>query len=229
MPRASALRPRRSTCRRFRAGSLLHLGHEDFRGPHCRITCHHRPLVLVSPRGPILAFHPLGSFQGRDPSPWQRGSPAPVMRSTGFPCQSPIDWHPGNAEPQLGPSGCCAGFSRQPRIDTSPVQEYYEPMPVKSRTPRRACRNLAAGMVVWKVPRRHDPNMVDDAQVRKALEAVLDPELNRNLIELGMVREVQIASGHVGVTVALTTPSCPLTDQIETDVKRAVMALPGVE
>jgi len=71
--------------------------------------------------------------------------------------------------------------------------------------------------------------MVDDAQVRKALEAVLDPELNRNLIELGMVREVQIASGHVGVTVALTTPSCPLTDQIETDVKRAVMALPGVE
>ena len=71
--------------------------------------------------------------------------------------------------------------------------------------------------------------MVDDAQVRKALEAVIDPELNRNLIELGMVKEVQIEDGRIDVTVALTTPACPLTNQIEADVKREVMALPGVK
>ena len=70
--------------------------------------------------------------------------------------------------------------------------------------------------------------MVDDAQVRKALEAVIDPELNRNLVELGMVREVQIEDGRVGVTVALTTPTCPLSSQIEDDVRREVMSLPGV-
>lgn len=71
--------------------------------------------------------------------------------------------------------------------------------------------------------------MVDDAQVRKALEAVIDPELKRNLIELGMVKEVQISDGRISVTVALTTPACPLKSQIETDVRREVMSLPGVK
>lgn len=70
--------------------------------------------------------------------------------------------------------------------------------------------------------------MADDAQVRKALEAVIDPELKRNLVELGMVKEIQIEDGRVGVTVALTTPACPLSSQIEDDVRREVLALPGV-
>jgi Mrp family chromosome partitioning ATPase len=71
--------------------------------------------------------------------------------------------------------------------------------------------------------------MVDGAQVRKALEAVIDPELKRNLIELGMIRDVQIADGIVRVTVALTTPACPLKNQIENDVRRELMSLPDVE
>ena len=70
--------------------------------------------------------------------------------------------------------------------------------------------------------------MADDAQVRKALEAVIDPELKRNLVELGMVKDIQIQDGRVGVTVALTTPACPLSSQIEDDVRREVMDLPGV-
>ncbi len=70
--------------------------------------------------------------------------------------------------------------------------------------------------------------MVDVAQVRKALEAVVDPELNRNLVDLGMVKDVLIEGGKVEVTIALTTPACPLKGQIEADVKRTLMRLPGV-
>lgn len=71
--------------------------------------------------------------------------------------------------------------------------------------------------------------MVDVAQVRKALEAVMDPEINRNLVELGMVKDILVEDGKVEVTVALTTPACPLKDRIETDVKGALLRLPGVD
>jgi len=70
--------------------------------------------------------------------------------------------------------------------------------------------------------------LVDDAQVRKALEAVMDPELNRNLVELGMVKDVLVQDGRVEVTVASTTPTCPLKGRIEADVKDALKRLPGV-
>lgn len=70
--------------------------------------------------------------------------------------------------------------------------------------------------------------MVDAAQVTKALEAVMDPELNRNLVELGMVKDIQVADRKVEVTIALTTPACPLKSRIEEDVRSAIMGLPEV-
>jgi Mrp family chromosome partitioning ATPase len=68
-----------------------------------------------------------------------------------------------------------------------------------------------------------------EAQIRKALEGVMDPELNKSLIELGMVPEVAINKDRVDITLALTTLGCPLKDQIVEDVKRAVGALEGVK
>jgi Mrp family chromosome partitioning ATPase len=56
----------------------------------------------------------------------------------------------------------------------------------------------------------------------------MDPELHRSLVELGMVREVQIEEGMVHITLALTTLGCPLRGQIVSDVKEAVGALEGV-
>jgi ATP-binding protein involved in chromosome partitioning len=71
--------------------------------------------------------------------------------------------------------------------------------------------------------------MVTESAVRKALEGVMDPELHKSLIELGMVRQVRIDRGRVDLTLALTTLGCPLKDQIVGDVKVAVGALEGVE
>ena len=71
--------------------------------------------------------------------------------------------------------------------------------------------------------------MATEANVRKALEGVMDPELHKSLVELGMVREVWIIEGSVGVTLALTTLGCPLKEQIVGDVKKAVGALEGVK
>lgn len=71
--------------------------------------------------------------------------------------------------------------------------------------------------------------MVTETAVRQALEGVMDPELHKSLIELGMVRRVRIQKNRVKISLALTTLGCPLRDQIVEDVKRAVGALEGVE
>ena len=66
-------------------------------------------------------------------------------------------------------------------------------------------------------------------QILKALEAVIDPELRRSIVELGMVRAIeQPAEGTVDVTVSLTTPGCPIRNHFETAVRSAVMSLGGV-
>ena len=71
--------------------------------------------------------------------------------------------------------------------------------------------------------------MATEAQVREALDGVMDPELHKSLIELGMVREVRIRTDQVEITLALTTLGCPLKDEIVGDVKQAVGALGGVK
>jgi ATP-binding protein involved in chromosome partitioning len=66
-------------------------------------------------------------------------------------------------------------------------------------------------------------------QVLKALEAVIDPELRRSIVELEMVRQVDIsANGVVDVTVSLTTAGCPIKGHFQTSVAEAVSALEGV-
>jgi Mrp family chromosome partitioning ATPase len=71
--------------------------------------------------------------------------------------------------------------------------------------------------------------MLDNDKVLEALARVNDPELHRSLTDLKMVRDVQVRGGKVEITIALTVPNCPLKDQIESDVRVAIAALPGVE
>lgn len=65
-------------------------------------------------------------------------------------------------------------------------------------------------------------------QVMQALRRVIDPELGRDIVSLGMVRDVQVEGDRVSLTVVLTTPACPLTERIEADIRAALQALPGV-
>lgn len=61
------------------------------------------------------------------------------------------------------------------------------------------------------------------------LRGVIDPELGSDIVDLGMVKGVEIAGdGQVGITVALTTAGCPLRAQIQKDVRARVGSLPGV-
>jgi ATP-binding protein involved in chromosome partitioning len=72
--------------------------------------------------------------------------------------------------------------------------------------------------------------MPDEQQIRAALSKVIDPELRKDIVELGMVRSIeQGAGGSVHVTVSLTTAGCPIRSHFITAVQEHVSAVEGVE
>src|SRR5215218_564371 len=65
--------------------------------------------------------------------------------------------------------------------------------------------------------------------ILEALQAVIDPELKRSVVELDMVRRIDVADGRVGVTIALTVAGCPLRASFQEQVDRALAPVEGVE
>jgi ATP-binding protein involved in chromosome partitioning len=71
--------------------------------------------------------------------------------------------------------------------------------------------------------------MLDTQSVLEVLRPVQDPELQKSLVDLNMIRNVQIEGDKVSFTLVLTTPACPLREFIVEDCQNAVKQLPGVE
>ncbi len=75
-----------------------------------------------------------------------------------------------------------------------------------------------------------DPTPPAAETVRKALRAVKDPELNLNIIDIGLVYDVEVGeAGDVVVRMTLTSPGCPAGGEIIEDVKRVASDLEGVK
>ena len=70
--------------------------------------------------------------------------------------------------------------------------------------------------------------MTDTKAIESALRGVLDPELGTDIVELGMIKGIEISDGVATIKVALTIAACPMRDQIENDVVRKVEALNGI-
>lgn len=73
------------------------------------------------------------------------------------------------------------------------------------------------------------PAQVTEEQILAALRQVQEPELGGDLVSRQMVKHVAICDGIVRCTIELTTPACPLKDQIRDEVVAAVSAVPGVK
>ena len=69
---------------------------------------------------------------------------------------------------------------------------------------------------------------ITEAQVLDALRAVMDPDLRRDIVSLGFVRNLTIEGGTVAFDVNLTTPACPVKDRLRDQSRQAVLAIPGV-
>ncbi|MCL6533574.1 MAG: Mrp/NBP35 family ATP-binding protein [Armatimonadetes bacterium] len=66
-------------------------------------------------------------------------------------------------------------------------------------------------------------------QVLDALRAIVDPDLHRDIVSLGFVKEVAICDGAVKVVIELTTPACPVKDQMKIQAEQILSSLPGVQ
>jgi ATP-binding protein involved in chromosome partitioning len=76
---------------------------------------------------------------------------------------------------------------------------------------------------------QNESSMPTQDQITDALRAVIDPELRHNIVELGMVRSIDIRDeGRVDVVVSLTTPGCPIRSHFQKAVVDSVTALDGV-
>lgn len=71
--------------------------------------------------------------------------------------------------------------------------------------------------------------MVTEAQVRKALRKVKDPEMHLDLVVLGLIYDIQIDGARVDVTMSLTSPGCPVAGELLEQARRAVEEVEGVE
>ena len=69
---------------------------------------------------------------------------------------------------------------------------------------------------------------VNEASVLAALKAVRDPDLNRDIVSLKFIKNLQIDGGRVAFSIELTTPACPVKDQMREQARAVVAAIPGV-
>ena len=68
---------------------------------------------------------------------------------------------------------------------------------------------------------------VEQAAVLEALKVVQDPDLHRDIVSLGFVKDLTIDGGRVAFTIELTTPACPVKDQMRDQARAAVLQRAG--
>ena len=65
-------------------------------------------------------------------------------------------------------------------------------------------------------------------QARLALRKVKDPDLNLNIVDLGLIYDVRVVNADVEVDMSLTSPGCPSGPEIMGDAEQKLKAIPGV-
>src|SRR5215471_12518370 len=70
--------------------------------------------------------------------------------------------------------------------------------------------------------------LLDKTRIIDGLREVLDPEIGQSIVDLNMVRDINIDGGKVKVTIALTVAHCPLAKTLQTDVEKALRKISDI-
>ncbi len=70
--------------------------------------------------------------------------------------------------------------------------------------------------------------MITEEVVTEVLREIYDPELNCNIVDLGLVYDVETKNGDVHILMTLTTPACPVGPMIVAQIQEMVSIVPGV-
>src|SRR5947208_16619895 len=82
-------------------------------------------------------------------------------------------------------------------------------------------------MAFWNKDEKH--SALSEDQVLGVLKQVQDPDLRKDIVSLGFIRNLKIDAGKVSFDLNLTTPACPVKDQMRDQAVALVKGLPGVD
>ncbi len=106
--------------------------------------------------------------------------------------------------------------------------QWFEPRGVDRSSGTYQCVLLPFAAIPCYVPTMEATKQTPES-VRKALRGVKDPELNLNIVDIGLVYDIYVGeAGDVKVNMTLTSPGCPAGAEIVGDVKRTIEDLEGV-
>jgi metal-sulfur cluster biosynthetic enzyme len=71
--------------------------------------------------------------------------------------------------------------------------------------------------------------MVSEEVVLESLKEIYDPELNYNIVDLGLVYDVDVKDGDIHVLMTLTTPACPIGPMVVEQIQESLGIMPGVK
>lgn len=107
------------------------------------------------------------------------------------------------------------------------MTETHTPLDAASPDPNQPSPSSAATPATPSAPAAEADGITPD-QVRMVLRRVKDPELNLNIVDLGLIYDVVVSGSAVTIDMSLTSPGCPSGPEIMTEVERQVRAMPGV-
>jgi ATP-binding protein involved in chromosome partitioning len=93
--------------------------------------------------------------------------------------------------------------------------------------PSLVCYNQKLSMAFWN--KEEKDGGVTPEQVLGVLKRVQDPDLHKDIVSLGFIRNLKVESGNVAFDLNLTTPACPVRDQMRDEAIALIKALPGVQ
>ncbi len=111
-----------------------------------------------------------------------------------------------------------------PEDERGPVRHHADG-PTDATTPRDA---VAPNAEASETAAGDEAEPLTEDVVKLALRRVKDPELNLNILDLGLVYEIRVEGNDVAIDMTLTSPGCPSGPEIMTDAERHLKALPGV-
>jgi metal-sulfur cluster biosynthetic enzyme len=150
------------------------------------------------------------------------------------------------AEPTMSTNSPDAGASRPDSAEDASRPVHDRELPVTGSTGSEADRPPHRAPVPSGELEPQSPNVANDGvsatgddaagsgepltedQVKLALRRVKDPELNLNILDLGLVYEIRVDGNDVSVDMTLTSPGCPSGPEIMTDADQHLRAIPGV-
>ena len=109
-------------------------------------------------------------------------------------------------------------------MTATPDSDGLEPIVASPAPPPAAAADAGTGPGAGA---RDEP--IPEDQVKLALRRVKDPELNLNIIDLGLVYDIRVEGAKVSIDMSLTSPGCPSGPEIMGDAERQVREMPGVQ